>query len=200
MWHRVEAGETVSGLSERYGVPQDDIVEINDIAQDHVLAGNELFIPGARPRDGEDAPKAGPSGAPPPSAVAAPPPEPGRMRWPVRGGRVSSGFGTRWGRQHEGIDIAAPEGTQIVAAAGGRVIYSGEMRGYGNVVLVEHPSRLVTVYAHNEENLVAEGDEVDAGDPVARLGQTGKATGPHLHFEVRRGVLPLDPSRYLEAD
>lgn len=192
VWRVVRAGETVSLLASRYGIPQDDVVEINGLGDaDRLEAGREIFLPGATAaRTGEGAT------APAPLPVVVPAADP-RLRWPVRG-EISSRFGERWGKQHEGIDIAAPEGTPIVAAAAGRVVYSGEMRGYGNVVLVEHAGGWVTVYAHNDENLVDEGDEVSAGDEIARVGQTGRATGPHLHFELRRGVLPLDPTRYLE--
>jgi lipoprotein NlpD len=190
LWHAVRSGDTLAGLATRYRVPAEDIAEINGVADDRILAGVELFIPGPRGSPGSAAAAArAPATAPGPTA---------RLRWPVQGA-LSSGFGRRWGRRHEGIDIAASEGTAIRAAADGRVIFSGAMRGYGNVIIVEHADRLVTVYAHNQRNLVDEGTRVRTGDELARVGQTGRATGPHLHFEVRRGVLPLDPTRYLEA-
>jgi murein DD-endopeptidase MepM/ murein hydrolase activator NlpD len=193
VWHQVESGDTVSGLAERYRAPREDIVEINGIVDDRIAVGSELFIPGSRRPGTKRTAK-----APPPAPAAARKEAPrAPMRWPVSGGRLTSRYGTRWGKLHEGIDIAAPEGTEIVAAADGKVIYSGAMRGYGNVVLIDHGG-LVTVYAHNHRNLVREGEGVKAGERIARVGQTGRATGPHLHFEVRRGVIPQNPTRYLE--
>ncbi len=108
-----------------------------------------------------------------------------------------SGFGARERDQHDGIDLAAPEGTPIRAAADGVVIFAGQQRGYGNLVLLAHEGDLVTVYAHNSQNLVAPGRRVARGDPIARVGRTGNATGPHLHFEVRLGTHPRDPLGFL---
>ncbi len=122
------------------------------------------------------------------------------LAWPIAGGVVSSGFGTRNGAPHEGIDIAAPEGTDVLAAAAGVVVYSGRMSGYGNIVIVKHEDGLLTVYAHNSRNLVRAGDRLRRGETLARVGQTGRATGSHLHFEVRKGEIPRDPRRYLEPN
>ena len=118
----------------------------------------------------------------------------------MRVGRVSSRFGSRprFKRMHGGLDIAAPTGTPIFAAAAGRVIYSDDgMRGYGNVVLIDHGEGLVTLYAHNSENLVDEGDRVVQGALIAKVGNTGQSTGPHLHFEVRVSGRTEDPELHL---
>ncbi|MBS2023342.1 MAG: M23 family metallopeptidase, partial [Deltaproteobacteria bacterium] len=119
-----------------------------------------------------------------------------RLLWPVHGVLISR-FGDRHGEHHEGIDLAAPEGTHIVAAAPGTVVFVGEQRGYGQLVLVAHGGDLVTVYAHNEENLVTVGQKVDRGQALARVGRTGNASGPHLHFEVRADAHAVDPLPYL---
>jgi murein DD-endopeptidase MepM/ murein hydrolase activator NlpD len=120
--------------------------------------------------------------------------------WPVPGGKLTSGFGVRGARKHEGIDIAAAEGTAVLAAAGGRVIYSGAgVKGYGNLILVRHTGGIVTVYAHNRRNMVKEGDRVQQGQVIAEVGHTGRASGDHLHFEVRRGDTPVDPSRLVSV-
>jgi murein DD-endopeptidase MepM/ murein hydrolase activator NlpD len=117
--------------------------------------------------------------------------------WPVEG-VVSSPFGARAGKRHDGIDIAVPEGTPVRAAADGVVVYAGaRVAGYGNLVLVRHDGDLVTVYAHNRLLEVREGDRVSRGQEIARSGQTGRATAPHLHFEVRRSQAPTNPLEYL---
>jgi murein DD-endopeptidase MepM/ murein hydrolase activator NlpD len=116
--------------------------------------------------------------------------------WPV-GGPVTSGFGMRWGRMHEGIDIAAASGAPIVAAAAGSVIYASWMSGYGNLVVVDHGGGLATAYAHCSAILVAVGQGVAQGETIALVGSTGHSTGPHLHFEVRVNGVAVDPLLYL---
>ena len=125
--------------------------------------------------------------------------------WPLRvGGVVTSKFGYRrhpiTGRysMHKGIDIAAPTGTDIVAMADGVVIFSGRKSGYGNIVELRHPNGLETRYAHNSRNVVKEGDVVRKGAVIAKLGSTGRSTGPHVHFEVRRNGEAVNPMQYLD--
>ena len=119
-----------------------------------------------------------------------------RFGWPV-GGEVSSRFGWRRGRRHEGIDIRARRGSRVVAAEAGRVIHSGRLGAYGNVVIVKHAGRYSTVYAHNERNLVEKGRFVERGETLATVGRSGNATGAHLHFEVRRDRVAQDPLTFL---
>ena len=116
--------------------------------------------------------------------------------WPVSG-TVVSGFGMRWGRLHEGIDIAASSGTPIWAAAAGTVIYAGWLGGYGNLVVVDHGNGLATAYAHASAILVGVGQQVAQGETVALVGSTGNSSGPHLHFEVRVNGTAVDPLLYL---
>jgi murein DD-endopeptidase MepM/ murein hydrolase activator NlpD len=116
--------------------------------------------------------------------------------WPVDG-VVTSGFGMRWGRMHEGIDIAAPIGTQIWAAAAGTVIHAGWLSGYGNLVVLDHGNGLATAYAHSSAILVVLGQQVSQGETIALVGSTGHSTGPHLHFEVRINGVAVDPLLYL---
>lgn len=116
--------------------------------------------------------------------------------WPVEG-VVVSGFGMRWGRLHEGIDIAAPSGTPIRAAADGTVIHTGWLGGYGNLVVLDHGNGLATAYAHASAILVGLGQQVSQGDTVSLVGSTGNSSGPHLHFEVRVNGLAVDPLLYL---
>jgi murein DD-endopeptidase MepM/ murein hydrolase activator NlpD len=125
--------------------------------------------------------------------------------WPLRvGGVVTSKFGYRrhpiTGRRsmHKGIDIAAKHGTDIVAMADGIVIFSGWKGGYGKIVEVRHANGLETRYAHNSANLAKEGDMVRKGQVIAKLGSTGRSTGPHVHFEVRRNGEAVNPMQYLD--
>lgn len=119
--------------------------------------------------------------------------------------RMSSNFGNRRdpfnGRLafHAGIDFAMPSGTNVLAAGAGRISFAGQRSGYGNVVEITHESGLVTRYAHLSRILVNEGQVVDTGMPIGKVGSTGRSTGPHLHFEVRRGDSPLNPAAFIEA-
>lgn len=125
----------------------------------------------------------------------------GRFLWPVpHFYKVSSHFGPRGRKHHDGIDIPAPRGTPIVAVDTGVVIYSDNgIRGYGNMIVLAHGDDMFTVYAHNRKNKVDKGDRVDRGDVIAEVGNTGRSTGPHLHFEIRVKNKVKNPSRYLSA-
>ncbi|HEX2700978.1 MAG TPA: peptidoglycan DD-metalloendopeptidase family protein [Acidimicrobiales bacterium] len=118
------------------------------------------------------------------------------LSWPIRG-PVTSGFGTRWGRLHAGIDIGAGTGTPIRAAKAGDVIFAGVMSGYGNVVIIDHGGGLSTLYAHQSRLGTSDGTSVAQGDVIGYVGSTGHSTGPHLHFETRVGGSPQNPMRYL---
>jgi murein DD-endopeptidase MepM/ murein hydrolase activator NlpD len=122
----------------------------------------------------------------------------GRLRWPLDAGVVSSEFGARWGKLHKGIDIAADSGEPVYAVADGSVIYAGNgLRGYGNVVIVQHDGHLSSLYAHNSELKVKQGDRVTQGTLLALLGSTGRSTGPHVHFEIREGDTAVNPRSVL---
>jgi murein DD-endopeptidase MepM/ murein hydrolase activator NlpD len=116
--------------------------------------------------------------------------------WPVNG-PITSPFGWRWGRMHQGIDIGVPEGTPIHAAAAGTVIYCGWEEGYGNLVVLDNGGNLATAYAHQSAIAVTCGQYVTQGDVIGYVGCTGHCTGPHLHFEVRINGEPVDPLGYL---
>jgi murein DD-endopeptidase MepM/ murein hydrolase activator NlpD len=116
--------------------------------------------------------------------------------WPVNG-PVTSGFGMRWGRMHEGIDIGVPAGTPIHAAASGRVVYSGWMGGYGNLVAIDHGRGLSTAYGHQSSVAVGNGQIVTQGQVIGYVGCTGHCFGDHLHFEVRINGSAVDPLGYL---
>ena len=129
------------------------------------------------------------------SAYSASPSSSGLV-WPVSG-PVTSPFGMRWGRMHEGIDIGVPYGTPIHAAAAGRVIYCGWESGYGNLTVIDHGNGIATAYGHQSSIAVSCGQDVSQGQVIGYVGCTGHCTGPHLHFEVRVNGAPVDPLGYL---
>ena len=118
--------------------------------------------------------------------------------WPVRG-RILASYGTgENGIHNDGINIAAPAGTAVMAADGGVVAYAGnELRGYGNLILIKHPNGWMTAYAHNARLLVKRGERVRRGQIIARVGATGAVARPQLHFEIRHGTRAMDPGDYL---
>jgi len=176
--------------------------------------------PGAAPATIAAAPLTGappPSAAPPPAAAAAssppeqtaslpplPPPAAAAgagFLWPVRG-PILSAYGTSVdGIRNDGINIAAPEGTPVVAAEAGEVAYAGnELKGYGNLVLIKHANGMITAYAHLASVTVKRYDKVARGQAIGRVGATGAVSQPQLHFEIRRGARPVDPAEYLPPE
>lgn len=123
----------------------------------------------------------------------------GRYAWPVpSSSRISSGFGRRWGRHHDGIDIPARTGAHIVSVDSGVIVYSGkELGGYGNITVIAHKNGIFSVYAHAEKNYTRKGQKVHKGQVIALVGSTGKSTGPHLHFEIRRNSKALNPKSFV---
>lgn len=215
--HLVGQGDTLYRIAKAYGMEPSELMAANGITDPHALpVGTELRVPGARravdvpPAPGaetaaratstrpvagrDELPARGPS---PQGAATTSGARPPALAWPLRG-VLYGRFGVRGGARHDGIDIAAPEGTPVLAAAHGKAIYVGEQPGYGMVVILRHGDGLVTVYAHNSAVLVREGARVERGQAVARVGQTGRTSGPHLHFEVREGTRPRNPLLYLQ--
>jgi len=151
------------------------------------------------------APDAAPTAEPevaialPPQPLTEPPARASaRFSWPVNG-KLIAGFGAAGkGLHNDGINIAAPAGTQVLAADNGVVAYAGnELKGFGNLLLVKHADGWTTAYAHNGKLLVKRGDEVKQGQVVAEVGRTGNVDTPQLHFEVRKGTQAMDPMEFL---
>jgi len=178
---------------------------------EHIRVGEKLFIPGvlkARnigPTNGQPSAKSDNTAIKKDlSAAKSPTPETPKSQktslrfiWPVKGS-VTSWFGVRKGRRHDGIDIAAPKGTPIRASETGKVIYSGNgIAGYGNLIIIQHLEGFNSVYAHNSKNLVKVDENVKKKQIIGKVGDTGRARGYHLHFEIRRGVRSVDPMHYL---
>lgn len=201
--HPVEKGQTLWRIARAYDVKPQLLAEVNDLLDPtQVKVGQALWIPGAKKRLAvPPAPSLVDKAGPDPSAGDD---EPGskldvartRFIWPVKG-VLYSRFGVREGAQHDGIDISAPQGTVVVAADSGVVLFAGSQRGYGNIILLKHADGLLTIYAHNHENTVRQGDRVKSGQRIGVVGQTGRASGPHLHFEVRKNRLPRNPLFFL---
>ena len=204
-WHLVASGETAESLAREAGVPVEDLLEVNGLERaSAVHPGQLLFLLEPGPQPGAP----GPSRAGAPAAVASAeggPQGPASasgtatsLSWPVATPRITSPFGARWGRPHEGVDLVAAPGTPVLAAADGVVAYAGHgIRGYGNLIVLSHPGGLLTVYAHNSVLSARQGERVKRGHVIALSGQSGRATAPHLHFEVRRGESPVDPLPFL---
>jgi murein DD-endopeptidase MepM/ murein hydrolase activator NlpD len=192
--HVVARGETAWLIAQRYGTTVDALARTNRLRDPGQIAvGQRLRVParGSMPRRAYSAVPFSPRPSRPDAAGGA------TFRWPVEG-PISSGFGRRWLRHHDGIDIAASSGTPVRAAARGRVVHSGQgVTGYGNLVIINHEGATATVYAHNRRNLVRVGEWVEQGEVIAEVGQTGHASGPHLHFEVRRDGQPQNPLQFL---
>lgn len=122
----------------------------------------------------------------------------GKYIWPLAGGyTVTSEYGARWGRLHAGLDLGCPEGSDVLAADGGTVVQSGYGGSYGYLVVIDHQNGMQTYYAHNSQLLVNVGDKVYQGQHIAESGNTGRSTGPHLHFEIQVGGSPQNPRSYL---
>jgi murein DD-endopeptidase MepM/ murein hydrolase activator NlpD len=205
--HRVEPGQNLYRIAKAYGLSPEDLAAANGITDARALAvGQELVIPGlgsVRPvalADPAEPPAdAGTKTAKPPSARPRPVGSAtGTLDWPLRG-VLYGRFGKKGAEQHDGIDLAAPEGTPVKTAAVGTVLFAGEQKGYGQLVIVEHPGGLVTLYAHNRDLRVKTGEKVRAEQVIATVGESGRTSGPHLHFEVRKGGVPVDPMGELKS-
>lgn len=183
--HKVASGENLWEISERYGISIDEISRANDISDPSRLQPNaQLVIPGAtrlKPRD----------------VILVNGQLQKAFDWPVQG-RISSPFGARWGKMHNGLDIAVPTGTHVKAAADGRISFAGWNGGYGILVIVDHGNGVETRYAHNSRLNVKVGQKVERGQVIAYSGNTGVSTGPHVHFEIRQRNTPVNPQTYLK--
>lgn len=193
----MRSGENLFRIGKAYDLSHEELARVNGIRDaSQIRVGQRIFVPGATrqlPVEIITPAEPGPEMANVPQPLNL---EGEKFLWPVTG-TINSGFGPRGSNFHDGIDIAAAEGTPIRAIERGDVIYSDQLRGYGNIVIIRHSDGLVSVYAHNEINLVKQGQSVSRGEMIARVGSTGRVTGPHLHFEIRKNNAAQDPLRLL---
>lgn len=209
--HVVRAGDTLYSVSRSTGVSVSLLAQSNNLRPPYPLGvGQTLIVPGdgglahttapiqreaSAPRDVENLARSVSYTAP-----AATPSDPARMfEWPIKGAIIGKyGDGVK-GRRNDGVNIAAPVGTPVRAAAAGEVVYRGsELDGYGNLLLIKHDDGFVTAYAHNDVMLVKKGQRVDQGQVIAKVGQTGAASEPQLHFEIRQDLKSVDPLGFLQ--
>lgn len=204
-YHVVQPGENLYRIGKRYGVEPKTLARANRIGDvTNLQVGQRIWIPGktaAVSAQRSSPPPAAAQGSSTDSRLAA---RQAAKRagdlsfaWPVNGGSLTSRFGKRRGRPHEGVDLAANRGTLIRAAESGKVIHSGWLGDYGKVVIVKHAGHYRTVYAHARKLYVRKGEFVERGQRIAEVGTSGNASGPHLHFEIRRREAPQDPMLYL---
>ena len=203
VYHTVQKGQTLHFIARAYNVNLDRLKRINGVYDPSRLQiGTRLWIPGARQvlnidsninkqtlaKNKKKRKRALNNGI---KAIK------GFLIWPVKG-QLTSRFGNRSGRHHDGIDIGARKGTSIVAAAEGKVMFAGwGPTGYGLMIIIKHKNDLTTVYAHNSHVHIYKNQMVKKGQKIASVGSTGRSTGPHLHFEVRNDSLPMNPLNYL---
>lgn len=224
IYHEVKQGQTLWSIARAYGIDVQTLARVNQLSNAALYVSQKLYVPGATQQH-EIASRcpcgtetARPSiSAKPPTEILRPPKrssvtkassisvslpkevllEKMSWMWPVQG-EVARGFEQDATRRHDGIDIVAPRGSLIQAAADGKVIFSDwGPGGYGRIVILQHQVDIVTIYAHNHTNLVQAGQYVRQGDPIATVGQSGRATGNHLHFEVRYKAVPISPYKLL---
>lgn len=192
VYHVVTRDDSLWNIAKTYGVDLQALAEVNNLKPPYTIKSNDkIFIPEATEIKKVETQSN--------STVEEPTVEDfsGALSWPVRG-RIVSEFGVRGGTQYNGIGIQAEEGTPVNAAASGKVGYVGTIPFYGNVVLIEHANRLVTVYGHLKEIRVANGAVIKRNEIVGTVGTSGRADVPSLYFEVRSRSKPRNPLFFLD--
>ncbi len=215
MWHVVVQGQTLFRISEAYRVPVATILDANRLKPKAPLrVGQRLWIPGAKrtaavaasrsltPKERETLERSLRDDTlpePPETAPGTRIKTDAPFIWPILG-PINSPYGPRWGRFHAGVDIGSPQYQEVVAAADGEVLYASETKGpLGQAVVLQHANGIRTIYAHLSIIASEDGETVRQGQPIGGVGSTGRATGPHLHFEVRENGKPVEPLAYLPA-
>jgi len=208
-YYTIKPGDNLYRIGQKYRVPTEVLVRVNGIGDVSDLAvGQRIYIPrrGERVRPPSRSAKAN---SMPPVGAGVSKDLRKRVRaearrqskvsfaWPLRRTRLTSRFGRREGQPHEGIDLRAKQGTPIRAAESGKVIHAGRLGAYGKVVILKHSGNYRSVYAHARKLLVRKGPFVEKAQKIAEVGMTGRTTGPHRHFEIRRRDVPKDPLLYL---
>ncbi len=213
IFYKIRKGDTLTGISQKYSVEIDIIAEHNNIDGRKIIAGKEIFLPDAVESLKETPVKVEKINRDKHEviekiATVEKSSEKNSSKkvvlsWPLRG-PITSGFGIRTHpfsgdkKFHCGMDIGAEEGSVIRSAGEGTVIFSGWKDAYGNMVVISHKNNYLTIYAHNSRILVGVNEKIKKGQKIALSGKTGAVTGAHLHFEIRKGIVPLNPLRILK--
>ena len=188
----VQKKDTLFRIATDNGMTVDELKRLNNITSNNLKVGQRIYLAGKKRLDGTIKP------------TEIPPEDDVQKKDKIRTDlimpaecKVISEYGLRNGKPHKGIDLGAKPGTPVYAVLDGTVVYSGVQGAYGNVVVIEHPDFVMTVYAHNEKNLVSVNDVVKQGQHIANVGSTGNAQGSHLHFEYRLKGKALNPRKVL---
>ncbi len=223
--YKIKRGDTLTSIADRYDTDIEKIAEHNNIDGKKIIAGRSIFIPGAEEKKEPLLVRKYRNKSEKREAIALEKSRKSakterkekeiaaelsgnkdqklRLSWPLKG-PITSGFGYRKhpfsGKKsfHCGLDIGAEVGTSVRSAGDGKVIFSGWKEAYGNLIVIQHKNNYITVYAHNSKLLVEVDENVKKGQKIAQSGKTGAVTGAHLHFEIRKGIVPLNPSRILK--
>ena len=219
VYHSIQAGETPYRIAKAYHISVQRLLRVNHIRDTYSIpVGTKLWIPGAsyvrhipavplpkyrnikRSHKTRYASLQRGSGGKSYSSVTPKRPFYSNKKylWPVEGGVLTSRFGMRHKRKHDGVDIGAPIGRRIYAVDNGEVLFSGVgPTGYGKIVIIRHSKRVVSVYAHCSKLIARKGEKVRKGAVIAKVGSTGRSTGPHLHFEFRVDKKAINPLKYI---
>ena len=218
--HKVVRGDTLFAISRQYRVAMNRLAQLNGLMPPYkIITGSHLRLPGTLVEFTQKQTLSENKTPPVKSLLNAVPRTQTKMDikikradvklprseggfiWPLQG-RVVSRFGVKGkGLHNDGVNLAAPRGTPVLASQSGIVAYAGnQLRGFGNLVLIKHFNGVMTAYAHNEKLLVSPGDRVRRGQHIAKVGSTGSVASPQLHFEIRSGRQPIDPVKFLKRN
>jgi len=192
-YYFVAPQDNLSTIAKRYKIKREELAQVNDLLDSKLIIGRRLFIPNKKTKkqyvtisniiDNKKSRSKSRKKV--------------KFDWPVKKFVLTSKFGPRRGRPHDGIDLSAKRGTPIYAAASGKVIYSKRFSSYGNLVVIKHAGNYFTAYAHATKLYVKQGTKVKKGQKIASVGRTGRSSGPHLHFEIHKGTRAIDPIKIL---
>lgn len=206
-FHIIRYGDNLYQISQKYNISISELKSINNLKSDNIIAGRKLYLVPQKSNniakqqtsvsikkqstEKKTQTKSSSRNVSPKISHSTK-----KLILPVKG-NVTSEFGMRNNRPHKGIDIAGKIGSPIHAVLDGEVAYTGKQKGYGYVVILKHANDIMTIYAHNNANLVRKGAKVKQGQPIATLGNSGRSTGPHLHFEYRIDGKAINPRKVL---
>lgn len=207
IYYFVKPGDTLNKIALNYNMRADHIIKINHLQNTVLPVGRRLYLPrrsdwknyltkeDLKPIRKATDPKSVAANNQVAKKTAdnkAP-----QFKWPLKKFVLTSKHGQRRGRPHQGVDLSAQPGTPIFAAASGKVIYAKRFAGYGNLIVIKHNERFFSAYAHAQQILTTQGREVKTGQKIATVGRTGRASGNHLHFEIRDREVSLDPLKFM---